>query len=136
MDKQLEVVASTLSSLVPGETVSSLVRRAYEECKLTGDLESVEARMAENLHARCVVANDRAQGVKKLQEGVRQFRSKLLVPHDVLAVNRQRVRQAGGLTDDLKEELGMETHSQRKQSEVRQAREKSHKSAQTGEHDE
>lgn len=133
MDKQLEVVASTISRLVPGETVSSLVRRAYEECKDDGELESVEARMLDKLHSRCVVANDRVQGVKKLQEGVSQFKAKALIPHDVLAVNRQRVREAGGLTDDLKHELGMETASERKQAEIRQAREKQPRSAQTRE---
>ena len=78
--------------------------------------------MTENLHSRCVVANDRVQGVESLQAGVRQFRAKPLVPHDVLAVNRQRVREAGGLTDELKKELGMETASERKQAEIRQAK--------------
>lgn len=129
MDRQLETVAAALSSLVPGETSQSLLRRAYEECKGTGDLESLEVRMTENLHARCVVAHDRAQGIKRLQDGLRQFRSRPLIPVEVLAVNRQRVREAGGLTDDLKKELGMETASERKQAEVRQATENHTRSA-------
>jgi len=114
VDKQLEIIAGQLSSLLPGESKSSLVSKAYEECRDQGDLESVEERMMESLHDRCVAATRRVQGLDQLRAGVSQFRGKQVVPESVLAANRLRIREHGGLTNELKRELGMETASETK----------------------
>ena len=88
--------------------------KAYEECRDQGDLESVEDRMIASLHDRCQAASRRVQGLDQLRAGVSQFRGRQLVPESVLAANRRRIREHGGLTDELKGELGMETASETK----------------------
>lgn len=118
MNKQLEIIADRLSSLLPGENSSSLVSKAYEECRDQGDLADVEDRMIESLHDRCQAASRRVQGLDQLRAGVREFKGRQLVPESVLAANRLRIREAGGLTAELKEELGQETPAAQKQREI------------------
>jgi hypothetical protein len=127
MNKQLEVVASSLSALLPGETSQSLLAAAYENCRDEGDLAEVEDRMLESLHVKCKAASQRAQGLERLKSGVSEFRGRQTVSEEVLATNRQRIREAGGLTAELKEELQMETASEAKSKEVAAQRDKDHR---------
>jgi hypothetical protein len=132
VSKELDLLASTAASLNPSFSKQGWLRKAYEAVKSQVPVgQDPDPFIATFLHERCQSMKSRQEGLEALQQGVRQFRSQPVASADVLAVNRQRVRDAGGLTDDLKKELGMETASERKQSEVRQATEQLARSAQT-----
>jgi hypothetical protein len=124
MGKPLELLSERTAALAPGWTPHGWSRHAYEAVKSqVAPGEDPENLMVEYLHEKASRLQERRQGVEALQAGVRNFRAKPVVSPEVLAVNRRRVREAGGLTDELKQELGMKTAAERKQDDKRQARE-------------
>jgi hypothetical protein len=124
---EVEFLAKRASELAPVlGTESDWLRQAYEavSSKVPKGVDP-EPQMAGFLHSRCTVLKSRADGIRSLQAGVTQFRSRVLVPPEVQAVNRRRLQEAGGLTDDLKRELGQETYAEQRQREQQLVRDKS-----------
>jgi hypothetical protein len=124
MGKLLELLSERTAALAPGRTAKGWSRHAYEAVKSqVAPGEDPEPLMIDFLHQKATRLQERSQGLEALQEGVRKFRGKPVASPEVLAVNRQRVREAGGLTNDLKQELGMKTAAEQKQADKRQATE-------------
>lgn len=124
MGKVVELLSEQTAALTTGLTPQGWSRRAYEAVKSqVSPGEDPEPLMAEFLDGKLSKLHAQRQGVEALQEGVRKFRGKPVLSPEVLAANRRRLREAGGLTDDLKKELGMKTAAEQKQDDIRQATE-------------
>jgi hypothetical protein len=123
---EVEFLAGRASELAPGlGTKSDWLRQAYETVKVKVPKGvDPEPQMAEFLHDRCRVLKSRADGIQSLAAGVTKFRASPLIPAEVLAVNRRRLREHGGLTDDLKRELGQVPYSDERYKQVQRIQER------------
>lgn len=133
MPSEVEFLAKRASELAPGlGTKDEWLRQAYEavRSKLPKGVDP-EPLMAEVLHDRCQTIKLRTDGLQSLQAGVRQFRGQTRIPPEVQAVNRRRLQEHGGLTDELKHELGQQTYAEQREEQVQRVQEKS-SSAQNG----
>jgi hypothetical protein len=120
--RTLETVAARLADLSPGLSSAYWQRSAWEAVQdKVPKGEDPEPAMTEHLHQKCLVAHERTQGLRQLQEGLKSFRSKTLVPEDVRRANLARLRRAGGLTDSHRKEMGLKSPAEQREEEIRRA---------------
>jgi hypothetical protein len=135
--REVETLAQVAAGLAPAQgSKSDWLRQAYEAVRASVPSGvDPEPQMAEFLHDRCAVLKSRSDGRKALRERVTGFQTQPLAPADVLRANGRRLQEAGGLTDDLKHELGQETEADKYEQRVQLARDKSSAQRASNEHE-
>lgn len=113
MGPALKATAEALAGLRRGRTSEQWASLAFQEVRDKGPLDEVEDRMVEHLSGLA----ESAATLRDVKEQARQLRQSRL-PADVEQAARDRIRQAGGLTSDLKAELGIPTEADKRLAEV------------------